>query len=133
MSAPSPAAPSRDRLLARARWRPWELALWALIWAMPLAFAQHAALINEIAILALFALSLDLILGYAGIVSLGHAAFFGVGAYTAGLIANHRKIPRQDALALVAQHLIPGVYRMPSGVFATCHAQQLGCGVMHAV
>ncbi len=52
---------------------------------------------------------------------------------TAGLIANHRKIPRQDALALVAQHLIPGVYRMPSGVFATCHAQQLGCGVMHAV
>src|SRR3546814_6966128 len=35
----------------------------------------------------LFALSLDLVLGYAGIVSLGHAAFFGVGAYTAGLVA----------------------------------------------
>jgi branched-chain amino acid transport system permease protein len=46
-------------------------------------------ILNEIAILALFALSLDLILGYAGIVSLGHAAFFGIGAYTAGLLAAH--------------------------------------------
>ena len=49
----------------------------------------YAALINEVAILALFALSLDLILGYAGIVSLGHAAFFGVGAYGAALLAKH--------------------------------------------
>ena len=44
-------------------------------------------LASQIAITALFALSLDLILGYAGIVSLGHAAFFGLGAYTAGLIS----------------------------------------------
>ena len=50
---------------------------------------QHALLLNEIAILALFALSLDLILGYAGIVSLGHAAFFGIGAYAAALFAKH--------------------------------------------
>ena len=76
-----------DRLIAPSKWRPWEYALWAAIWAMPLLFAQHAALINEIAILALFALSLDLILGYAGIVSLGHAAFFGTGAYAAALFA----------------------------------------------
>ena len=47
-------------------------------------------ILNEIAILALFALSLDLILGYAGIVSLGHAAFFGVGAYAAGLLCQAR-------------------------------------------
>jgi len=77
------------RLLAPSRWRVWEYALWAAIWATPLLFGQHAALINEIAILALFALSLDLILGYAGIVSLGHAAFFGVGAYGAALFAKH--------------------------------------------
>ena len=70
-----------------ARWRAWEIAAWVAIWATPLVFTQHAALINEIAILALFALSLDLILGYAGIVSLGHAAFFGLGAYGAGLFA----------------------------------------------
>ena len=44
---------------------------------------------SQILIVALFALSLDLILGYAGIVSLGHAAFFGVGAYTAGLLSVH--------------------------------------------
>ena len=50
---------------------------------------QHALLINEIAIVALFAMSLDLILGYAGIVSLGHAAFFGFGAYAAALFAKH--------------------------------------------
>ena len=42
---------------------------------------------TDIVRLALFVLSLDLILGYAGIVSLGHAAFFGVGAYSAGLLA----------------------------------------------
>jgi branched-chain amino acid transport system permease protein len=72
-----------------ARWRWWEIAAWVAVAASPLLFAQHAALINEIAILALFALSLDLILGYAGIVSLGHAAFFGVGAYGAALLAKH--------------------------------------------
>jgi branched-chain amino acid transport system permease protein len=77
------------QLLAASRWRTWEIALWAALWAAPFVFGQHAALINEIAILALFALSLDLILGYAGIVSLGHAAFFGIGAYTAGLFAKH--------------------------------------------
>ena len=78
-----------ERLLAPSRWKPWEIALWVVIWAVPLVFGSHAALINEIAILALFALSLDLILGYAGIVSLGHAAFFGLGAYGAALFAKH--------------------------------------------
>ena len=77
------------KLLAPSRWKPWEIALWLAIWGAALVFGQHAALINEIAILALFALSLDLILGYAGIVSLGHAAFFGVGAYGAALFAKH--------------------------------------------
>lgn len=77
------------QLLAPSRWKPWEIALWVAIWGVALVFGQHAALINEIAILALFALSLDLILGYAGIVSLGHAAFFGVGAYGAALFAKH--------------------------------------------
>ncbi len=44
-------------------------------------------LASQIAITALFALSLDLILGFSGIVSLGHAAYFGLGAYTAGLLS----------------------------------------------
>ena len=76
-------------LLAPSRWRAWEIGLWIAIWATPLLVPQHAALINDVAILALFALSLDLILGYAGIVSLGHAAFFGLGAYGAALFAKH--------------------------------------------
>jgi branched-chain amino acid transport system permease protein len=74
-------------LLQKARWRPWEFALWAVAFALPGFFPSHALLINEIAIVALFAMSLDLILGYTGIVSLGHAAFFGFGAYTAALFA----------------------------------------------
>jgi branched-chain amino acid transport system permease protein len=77
------------RLLAPSRWRAWEIGAWLAIAASPLALGAHAPLINEVAILALFALSLDLILGYAGIVSLGHAAYFGAGAYGAALFAKH--------------------------------------------
>lgn len=75
-------------LAAARRWKPWEIAFLVLL---PLSWfaagEQHSLLANEIAIFALFALSLDLILGYAGIVSLGHAAFFGTGAYAAALFA----------------------------------------------
>lgn len=79
----------QQALRAPSRWRAWEIGAWVVLWSLPLVAGRHAALINEIAILALFALSLDLILGYAGIVSLGHAAFFGLGAYGAGLFAKH--------------------------------------------
>lgn len=51
----------------------------------------------------------------------------------AGRLAQHRNIPRPDAQQLVNDNLIPGIYKMPTGVFATCHAQQLGCGVLNAV
>lgn len=77
-------------LAAVRRWKPWEI---AILVALPLSWfvagEQHSLLANEIAIFALFAISLDLILGYAGIVSLGHAAFFGTGAYAAALFAKH--------------------------------------------
>ena len=76
-------------LSAPARWTLPELALWVAAAACFWVFPSKLLLLNEVAILALFALSLDLILGYAGIVSLGHAAFFGVGAYAAGLLAKH--------------------------------------------
>jgi hypothetical protein len=49
-----------------------------------------------------------------------------------GVISSRLGIPRQDARDLVAKHLLKGVYRMPSGIFATSHAQQLGCGFMYA-
>src|SRR5579862_1363820 len=74
---------------SRTRWRPVEAAFW-LATLLPFAlFPNYLVLASQIAITALFALSLDLILGYAGIVSLGHAAFFGVGAYTAGLLSKY--------------------------------------------
>ncbi|MET0440738.1 MAG: branched-chain amino acid ABC transporter permease, partial [Casimicrobiaceae bacterium] len=66
-----------------------EIAFWLLALAAFFVLPRQALIGNEIAIVALFALSLDLILGFAGIVSLGHAAFFGLGAYAAGLFAKH--------------------------------------------
>jgi branched-chain amino acid transport system permease protein len=69
------------------RWTWWEAVLWIALLASPLLLKERALLINEIAIVALFAVSLDLILGFTGIVSLGHAAFFGMGAYAAALFA----------------------------------------------
>ena len=74
-------------LLGRARWRWWEFVIWPVAFVLPFVTPSHALMINEIAIVALFAMSLDLILGYTGIVSLGHAAFFGFGAYAAALFA----------------------------------------------
>jgi branched-chain amino acid transport system permease protein len=91
-------------LKRRGRWSPLEVAFWliaaASIWLLP---GWHLIL-TEVAILGLFALSLDLILGYAGIVSLGHAAFFGFGAYTAGLLAKHGIIT-EPVLALIVSGL----------------------------
>jgi branched-chain amino acid transport system permease protein len=96
MTAASLSSPAASR----ARWRPPELLFWlAALAALVLLPDQHLIL-NEIAILALFALSLDLILGYAGIVSLGHAAFFGLGAYVAGLLTIH--VAGEPLLGLVA-------------------------------
>lgn len=76
-------------LARRARWRWPEFVFWLAAFGALLLPSGKYLILNEIAILALFALSLDLILGYAGIVSLGHAAFFGAGAYAAGLLAKH--------------------------------------------
>jgi len=69
--------------------RPLEIAFWSAT-LLPFVLApDYLSLASQVAITALFALSLDLILGYAGIVSLGHAAYFGFGAYTAGLLSKH--------------------------------------------
>ncbi len=69
----------------RLRW--WELLPWVAGIACYFLFPPYLALGSQIFIMVLFALSLDLILGYAGIITLGHAAFFGVGAYAAGILS----------------------------------------------
>jgi len=66
-----------------------EVLFWVVAAASVVTLPRYHLILNEIAILALFALSLDFILGFAGIVSLGHAAFLGTGAYAAGLFAKH--------------------------------------------
>ena len=76
-------------LRSQSRWHAIEIAFWIATLLPFLLFKPYLLLASQIAITALFALSLDLILGYAGIVSLGHAAFFGVGAYTAGIVTKY--------------------------------------------
>src|SRR5271155_1870927 len=72
-------------LQAQIRWRWSEILFW-LATLLPFVLTpSYLVLASQIAITALFALSLDLILGFCGIISLGHAAYFGVGAYAAGL------------------------------------------------
>ena len=65
-------------LKRRARWSPLEIAFWIFAFATIWLFPGKYLILKDTAILALFALSLDLILGYAGIISLGQAAFFSV-------------------------------------------------------
>lgn len=100
MSLSTPAAP-----LARpaSRWRPAallpEAALLLAGAVLYLAMPEDLGFATRILIAALFALSLDLVLGYAGIVTLGHAAMFGVGAYAAGIFA--LKVAPDPLLGLV--------------------------------
>jgi branched-chain amino acid transport system permease protein len=87
-------------LATRARWTWPEYAFWLAALASVFLLPGRHLILTEIAWLALFALSLDLILGYGGIISLGHAAFFGLGSYIAALLAKHAII-NEPVLALV--------------------------------
>lgn len=88
----------------QARWHYGEIVFWVILLACGFLFPSRYLIMTDILRLALFTMSLDLILGYAGIVSLGHAAFFGVGAYAAGLLALHGII-NEPVLALIAAGL----------------------------
>src|SRR6201991_624309 len=100
--------------ISRARWRISEVAFWILAVSCAFLFPSRYLIMTDSVRLALFALSLDLILGYAGIVSLGHAAFFGVGAYSAGLLALHGIIS-EPVVALV----VAGFAAMVLGFFTS--------------
>jgi branched-chain amino acid transport system permease protein len=91
--------------IQHARWHWGEIAFWIVVLGSAFIFPSRYLIMTDVVRLALFALSLDLILGYAGIVSLGHAAFFGVGAYCAGLLALHGIIT-EPVLALIAAGLV---------------------------
>ncbi len=89
----------------------------ALLALFPLAGATfYTELVTKVMILAIFALSLDLLVGYTGLVSFGHAAFYGIGAYTLGLLA-----PKYEAanlwLTLPAAVLVAGAAALATGIF----------------
>ncbi len=79
----------RTTLSRKGRWGIAEIVFWLVAAATLFFLPERHLILNEIVIIGLFALSLDLILGYAGLVSLGHAAFFGLGAYVAGILAKY--------------------------------------------
>src|ERR1041384_4308717 len=94
MTVVSPAASSaltgpHQHLQAQIRWGTIEYVFWLATLLPFVVTPDYLVLASQIAVTALFALSLDLLLGYAGIVSLGHAAYFGFGAYAAGLLSKH--------------------------------------------
>jgi branched-chain amino acid transport system permease protein len=62
---------------------------WVAVAALPLALPGYEPLATQVFVMILFALSLDLLVGYAGIVTLGHAGLFGMGAYTASILSVH--------------------------------------------
>jgi branched-chain amino acid transport system permease protein len=92
-------------LARRGRWSALEIAFWIFAFATIWLFPQKHLILTETAILALFAMSLDLILGYAGIISLGQAAFFGVAGYFAGLVAKYGII-NEPVVALLCSGLV---------------------------
>jgi branched-chain amino acid transport system permease protein len=96
-------------LKRRGRWSPLEIAFWIFAFASIWLFPDKYLILKDTAILALFALSLDLILGYAGIISLGQAAFFGVAGYFSGLVAKYGIID-EPIIALVCSGLVAAAF-----------------------
>ncbi|PWC33478.1 ABC transporter permease [Azospirillum sp. TSO35-2] len=97
-----------------AHW--WALALLAALALVPLAAGDYAViLLTEVVILALFAASLHLLIGLGGLVSFGHAAYFGLGAYGAALLVKHAAAPMP--LALAGAPLLAGAGALLAGWF----------------
>jgi len=84
----------------------------------PWALARHQlSILTDLLIFGLFALSLDLIMGYTGMVSFGHAAYFGLGAYGSALVLIHFEQP--IPIALLTGAVLAGVIALPVGWFST--------------
>lgn len=77
----------RDSILSRHQWRVGELLWLAAALASYFVFPQYLALGTTVLIMVVLVMSFDLLLGFAGVLSLGHAVFFGLGAYVAGWLS----------------------------------------------
>lgn len=117
MNTMSPAITSAT-LPAVARCAPaWRLPLLVLVLgsAACLTLPDQLGLISRIFVTALFVLSLDLVVGVAGLATLGHAAMFGVGAYAAGNFALH--VMPDPLVGLAVGMAIGGLLALLSGLF----------------
>lgn len=95
---------------------PWTLVILVLALSVPwLGSRYYTFLSTQIAILALFAVSYNLLLGTTGLVSFGHAAYFGLGAYATGLLMKELEVP--FLLALLAGGLMPAAFAAVFGYF----------------
>jgi branched-chain amino acid transport system permease protein len=115
LSATPAAHPAALELASRHRMRLWEPLPWLLALAGYFAFPNHLGFGTDLLITILFALSLDLALGYAGIITLGHAAFFGAGAYTVGLLAFHG-IWNEPITSLILAGIVAAIIGLASGL-----------------
>jgi branched-chain amino acid transport system permease protein len=102
-------------LARRHRVRVWEPIPWLLAIGFYFAFPKYLGFGTEVLITILFAISLDLVLGYAGIVTLGHAAFFGAGAYTVGMLARHG-LWNEPITSLILAALVAAAVGLGSGL-----------------
>lgn len=82
-----------------------------------LAGPYQAKLLGRYLVFGIFAMSFDLLWGYAGIMNFGHAAFFGLGAYSAGLFMKYITIPGVSFLAVSGAILIPMIFAFIIGYF----------------
>ena len=112
MSARPDNAPST--LATRHRIRMADIAPWVIALAAFFLFPRHLQLGTQVMIMVLFALSLDLLLGYAGIVTLGHAAFFGIGAYCSGILSVRLAI-HDPLMGLLVSAALAGVVGIAVG------------------
>jgi len=99
-----------------ARWLPWIAAL--LLAALPAVLTPYTTdLVVKIVIFAVFALSLELLVGMTGLVSLGHAAFFGLGAYVA-VLASPESDPGNLLVLLLAAMAVAALYALFVGALS---------------
>ena len=116
---------ARDAVRHRARWSGLEVAFWLAVAIGYVLFPERLVLLTQILISGIFAMSLDLLLGYGGIPSFGHAAFFGLGAYAAGLLATHGW--GEPITGLLAGGLVAGALGL---VFGSVIARVRGAAVL---
>jgi branched-chain amino acid transport system permease protein len=94
------------------------LAALIVLVAMPSVLARHQlSILTDLLIFGLLAMSLDLIIGYTGMVSFGHAAYFGLGAYGSALLLIHWAPP--VPVALLAGAVLAALIAAPVGWFST--------------